>query len=175
MGGRSRSRARHGVTERSITIRRARESDLAQVLEIERVSFVDPWNRDSFEMALDVSRMLFLVAEGAEESGSGVEPKHPAVVGYVIAILLFDEAEVADLAVLPQVRGKGVGGTLIDEVGVQAGHLGVRTLYLEVRESNTSARALYESRSFTQVGRRRGYYQHPHEDALLMRRDIDVD
>ena len=141
------------------------------VLQIEQVSFVDPWNLESFEMALDVSRMLFLVAE---ESGSGLEAGRTGVVGYVVALLLFDEAEIADLAVLPQVRGKGVGGQLMDEVGEQAQALGVRTLYLEVRESNASARTLYESRSFVQVGRRRGYYQHPHEDALLMRRDIDV-
>jgi ribosomal-protein-alanine N-acetyltransferase len=50
--------------------------------------------------------------------------------------------------------------------------VGVRSLYLEVRESNVSARALYDSRSFAQVGRRKGYYRSPIEDALLMRRDL---
>ena len=49
---------------------------------------------------------------------------------------------------------------------------GVRALYLEVRDSNAAARALYGSLGFTQVGRRRGYYQHPTEDALLLRRDL---
>ncbi|CAN5470703.1 ribosomal protein S18-alanine N-acetyltransferase [soil metagenome] len=155
-------------------IRRARESDLGAVLEIEGVSFADPWNLESFEMALDLARMLFLVAEETDESGrDGAGGQHAAVVGYVIALLLLDEAEVADLAVLPRVRGRGIGGRLLDQVSVEVGALGVRSLYLEVRESNASARALYESRSFAHVGRRRGYYQHPREDALLMRREID--
>ena len=51
---------------------------------------------------------------------------------------------------------------------------GVRALYLEVRESNSAARALYESLGFEQVGRRRGYYQYPSEDALLLRRDLGL-
>ena len=49
---------------------------------------------------------------------------------------------------------------------------GVRSLYLEVRESNSAARALYAALGFQQVGRRRGYYQHPSEDALLLKRDL---
>jgi ribosomal-protein-alanine N-acetyltransferase len=49
---------------------------------------------------------------------------------------------------------------------------GVRALYLEVRDSNSAARALYASRGFDMVGRRRGYYQRPQEDALVLRRDL---
>jgi [ribosomal protein S18]-alanine N-acetyltransferase len=49
---------------------------------------------------------------------------------------------------------------------------GVRAVYLEVRESNQRARTLYESSGFDSVGRRRGYYRHPLEDALVLRREI---
>ena len=52
---------------------------------------------------------------------------------------------------------------------------GVRSLYLEVRESNVAARALYDSEGFAAVGRRRGYYRNPLEDALLLRREIGTD
>ncbi len=162
------------MTDPPITIRRARASDLDAVLRIERVCFADPWSLASFETALDVTRMLFLVAEANEGLGRVMRPDATRPVGYVIALLLIDEAEVADLAVLPESRGQGIGGQLLDQVIIEAGTLGVQSLYLDVRESNASARALYGSRSFTQVGRRLGYYQHPREDALLMRREIDV-
>ena len=86
--------------------------------------------------------------------------------------MLSDEAEIADLAVAPTPAARGIGGLLLDRVAATCGARGVRSLYLEVRESNSAARALYESRSFVQVGRRRGYYRHPPEDALLLKRDL---
>ena len=160
------------MSERVITVRTARESDVDGVLAIERVSFSDPWGRDSFESALDLERMLFLVAEASNEVGGEMAGVPSELLGFVVALLLFDEAEVADLAVAPSARGRGVGGRLLDAVTVEANAVGVRAMYLEVRESNASARALYDSRAFTHVGRRRGYYRNPSEDALLMRRDL---
>jgi len=50
----------------------------------------------------------------------------------------------------------------------------VRTAFLEVRESNDAARGLYGSRGFSEIGRRRGYYRRPVEDALVMRRVLEV-
>ena len=160
------------MSERVITVRTARESDVDAVLAIEQVSFSDPWGRDSFESALDLERMMFLVAVTPDEAGAGAAVGPPELLGFVVALLLFDEAEVADLAVAPSARGRGVGGRLLDALTVEAYAVGVRSMYLEVRESNASARALYDSRSFAHVGRRRGYYRNPSEDALLMRRDI---
>jgi ribosomal-protein-alanine N-acetyltransferase len=82
------------------------------------------------------------------------------------------EGEIADIAVAPDARGQGIGGVLLDRATLGLHQAGVRTLYLEVRESNHAARRLYESRQFGQVGRRKGYYQHPAEDALVLRRDL---
>lgn len=173
MGSRSRTSARSDVSEQVIRVRAARDTDIDTVLAIEQQSFVDPWSRDSFETALDVARMLFLVAEACPaDSDEDAESGQCEVLGYVIALLLLDEAEIADLAVAPSARGRGIGGLLLDQVSAQAYGVGVRSMYLEVRESNVSARALYDSRSFTHVGRRRGYYTNPREDALLMRRDV---
>ena len=153
-------------------MRAARGADIEAVLAIEQESFVDPWSRDSFETALDVGRMLFLVAEGLlDDGGREGEREMPAVLGYVVALLMLDEAEVADLAVSAVARGRGIGGLLLDRVVAEMHAVGVRTMYLEVRESNLSARALYNSRFFTHVGRRRGYYNNPREDALLLKRD----
>ena len=156
----------------SLEVRSAVEMDVAAIVRIERDSFADPWSRESFLSSLELERMQFLVAEERREGTGEKEAGEPAVLGYVIALVLSDEAEVADLAVAPDARRRGIGGLLLDRVVEEVARRGVRSVYLEVRESNASARALYESRSFRQVGIRRGYYRHPPEDALLLRRDL---
>ena len=161
------------MTELEVFIRQATQGDLASVMAIERASFSDPWSTESFETSLTLERFRFLVAESAEQVSVGQTSSSgaPRLAGYVIALLLGSEGEVADLAVDPEMRGQGVGARLLDAVLDQARSDGVRTFYLEVRESNESARRLYHSRSFVVVGRRRGYYQQPPEDALVLRRD----
>lgn len=172
MGGGAWPSASTGLKVESVVIRPARESDLEAILRIERDSFADPWSRESFESSLALDRMLFLVAEeGGAESRRGVGGDE-TILGFVVVLLLMDEAEIADLAIAPVARRRGLGGLLLDRVAAEAARAGVRSLYLEVRESNSAARALYQSRSFLPVGRRRGYYQHPPEDALLLKRDL---
>lgn len=156
------------MNEPGPTIREAMLDDLPAVIRIEQESFPDPWSAESFETSLALDRMRFLVASGAGtgDAGSG------EVLAYVIALVLLDEAEIADIAVSSAARCRGIGGRLLDAVMADLIGRGVRTLFLEVRVSNTPARALYESRSFREVGRRRGYYRLPTEDALVLRREI---
>jgi ribosomal-protein-alanine N-acetyltransferase len=157
-------------------VRRASSADLPLISAIERASFSDPWTEDSFASALSLPHIHFLVAEEGDAEG---RPRRPAgaggggLLGYVVAMVLGDEGEIADIAVAPAARRRGVGALLLDRMMAQSAEYGVRAMYLEVRESNVAARALYESRRFQQVGRRRGYYLHPAEDALLLRRDFD--
>jgi ribosomal-protein-alanine N-acetyltransferase len=95
-----------------------------------------------------------------------------ALIGYVVAWLVGDEAEVANLAVAPEWRGQGVGAALLDAALAEMRRGGAHVAHLEVRDSNMPARALYGSRGFTPVGRRRRYYQAPVEDAVLLRCDL---
>jgi ribosomal-protein-alanine N-acetyltransferase len=174
MGSGAWEAARVTVTEypnETLTIRRCQPSDLEQVAKIERVSFSDPWSFETFSAALALRHMRFLVAEERASVGEG-GGSEPQLVGYVVALMTAEEGEVADVAVAPTARRRGVARALLDRVTAQAMETGVRALYLEVRESNHAARALYESLGFAQVGRRRGYYQRPSEDALLLRRDL---
>ena len=83
-----------------------------------------------------------------------------------------EECEVANLAIDPSRRSDGLGAFLLDALLLQARAEGLLVIFLEVRESNTRARRLYESRSFHEVGRRTKYYRHPEEDALIFRRDL---
>jgi [ribosomal protein S18]-alanine N-acetyltransferase len=145
-----------------VTIRPAAPDDLDAVVAIERQSFTDPpWSRASFTALVDSPRAFFSVACAAG-----------TVVGYVVAWVVGDEAEVANLAVAPEWRGRGVGAVLLDAALSEARQGGAHVAHLEVRDSNKAARALYGSRGFTPVGRRRRYYQSPVEDAVLLRCDL---
>jgi ribosomal-protein-alanine N-acetyltransferase len=149
----------------SLTIRRATEADLPSIYRMEQASFADPWDEDAITAALTLPHMQTWVAERGDHVSR-------ELVGFVIGLMLGAEAEVADLAVSPAMRGQGVGGFLLDFLLAGAAREGVASVFLEVRESNVAARALYVSRAFREVGRRRGYYRQPVEDALLLRRDL---
>ena len=142
-----------------ITVRPATAADLDRVTEIEQASFSDPWHRRAFQGLLGDRRVLFAVAC----LPSGV------VAGYVVAWFIADEGEIANLAVAPEVRGRHLGAFLLDSAIHAARTRGVSSMYLEVRDSNERARALYTSRGFIQIGRRRNYYRRPTEDALVLR------
>lgn len=146
-------------------LRPATESDLNAVVQIERSSFADPWSEESFRRLLPGDPAIFQVM---------VEPPDNEIVGYVIAFAVGEDAELLNVAVEPNSRGKGLAGQMLDAVLIELGARGVRTAFLEVRESNSAARGLYTSRGFVEIGRRRNYYRRPVEDALVMRRVLEV-
>ena len=156
------------VARQAAVIRLAEEGDLDRIAAIERACFSDPWTRESLATARSLPHIRFLVAESAGGAGDG----DGAVAGYVVALVMGDEGEIADLAVDPAWRRQGVAGSLLDRIERDLAASGARALFLEVRESNRAALALYRARGFEPVGRRRGYYRRPTEDALVLRRDL---
>jgi len=146
----------------AVTIRAAAPADLDAIVEIERGSFGDPWSRALFFDALFGKHTWFEVAVGA-----GGE-----LVGYIVAQIVADEAEVLNLAVAPARRRDGAGALLLNGVMAAARARGAIAVYLDVRESNAAARALYARFGFAEVGRRRAYYREPVEDALMLRSDL---
>lgn len=132
---------------------------------IEQCSFSDPWPTSAFLEALRNEHVWFVVATDGPQG---------AVVGYVIAWFVAGEGEIANVAVRPEWRGHGIGARLLDHTILGAREHAVERLFLEVRESNLAAQGLYASRGFQQVGRRRGYYRRPNEDALVLAAEIAV-
>ncbi|HEY0997925.1 MAG TPA: ribosomal protein S18-alanine N-acetyltransferase [Gemmatimonadaceae bacterium] len=126
---------------------------------IEQCSFSDPWPTSAFIEALRNEHVWFVVATDGPKG---------AVVGYVVAWFVAGEGEIANVAVRPEWRGHGIGARLLDHTILEARERAVERLFLEVRESNLAAQGLYASRGFQQVGRRRGYYRRPNEDALVL-------
>jgi ribosomal-protein-alanine N-acetyltransferase len=146
-------------TDSAISLRLARPDDVQRLALIERDAFSDPWPESAFREFLDRSHARFTVAVDAQDNA----------IGYCVMLTMADEAEIANIAVTREKRRTGVAARLLDDAISAARQSHVAAMYLEVRTSNAPARALYESRQFRMVGRRRGYYQHPTEDALILR------
>ncbi len=141
----------------SVRIREMTASDIAEVTAIENESFSTPWSEASFLSELGSTGSVCLVAV---EDGS--------VIGYVCASCVLDEGHILNLAVRPDRRRMGVGRMLALSALKGLYSLGCRTVFLEVRESNTAAKRLYESIGFRVLGLRRDYYHRPREDAVVM-------
>jgi ribosomal-protein-alanine N-acetyltransferase len=120
--------------------------------------FADPWSTQDFRDC--VSFALFLVAEEQDK-----------IAGYVVALEAADEGEILNLAVDEAGRRRGLGRALVQAIVEALSERGVRQVYLEVRESNAAARALYATFGFKDVGRRKAYYRRPVEDAIVLRLD----
>ncbi len=133
-------------------LRPATPADIDRIAELEVECFADPWSR--WALAWHYGD-LFVVAE----SGGGVA-------GYVIARHAGDEGEILNLAVDPACRRQGVASRLFEEARRRMTAAGVQRVFLEVRESNLAARRFYAGHGFREVGRRRGYYRDPTEDAV---------
>ncbi|TFG66728.1 MAG: ribosomal-protein-alanine N-acetyltransferase [Gemmatimonadales bacterium] len=144
-------------------LRVMRESDLRDVLHIERRSFSIPWQESTFRGLMRRASASLLVAE---EGG--------VVVGFAVMWFAADEAELGDLSVHPEARRRGLGGWILKGAMREAGRRGAAQVFLEVREANTDARRLYEKAGFVNVGVRPSYYTEPVEDAILMRCSLDT-
>jgi len=132
-------------------------ADFEQVLAIEHVSFPTPWPRSAFELAIAAPDLLSVVACDDE------------VRGYLVGCPDVNDLLIANLAVHPGSRGRGLGRLLLDQAIDRAREFNLAGCKLDVRMSNESAQRLYERIGFEPDGIRPGYYQHPAEDALSMR------
>lgn len=142
----------------SVVVRAATAADLDAIAAIEAASFGAPWTREIF--AQELARALARVVV-AEQGG--------LVLGHACTWHVVDEAHLLRIAVLPCARGGGIGRALLDRVFSDAVAHACVHVDLEVARSNTAALALYARAGFVEVGVRRGYYQHPTDDALLLR------
>jgi ribosomal-protein-alanine N-acetyltransferase len=134
------------------------------VLEIERLSFEQPWSLASFrrELSLSFSRLMVAVTEDDEDGGG-------TIAGYLCRWLVAGESHILNIAAHPDFRRRGVGMALMAEAVAEAHARKVSLMILEVRRSNLEARRLYRKFGFEERRLRRNYYG-PGEDALVMER-----
>jgi [ribosomal protein S18]-alanine N-acetyltransferase len=111
-------------------------------------------------------RYLDLFASGSRRKAWVIE-ENAAVRGFLAAGATEEEWEIENLAIAVAARRQGLGTRLLGEFVDTARREGAKRVFLEVRESNRAARALYAKWGFVETGRRRLYYRDPDEDAVL--------
>lgn len=138
-------------------IRPMERADVSRVHEIECICFRSPWSKLAIagELRNDVAHYLVMEADGV-------------ICGYGGMWLLFEEAHVTNVAIMPDYRGSGRGRRLMIAMMRHAVKHGAERMTLEVRESNTVAQHLYAGLNFQQNGFRPGYYSDTGEGALLL-------
>lgn len=136
---------------------------VAQVAELEKLCFSDPWSEKSVASELENELSLWLIAE---ENG--------VVLGYVGSQTVLDETDMMNVAVHSDHRRLGIAAALITELVSQLKKRGSRCLKLEVRVSNEGAIALYETLGFVKLGLRKNYYRNPKEDALILGKEWEL-
>ncbi|HET9703123.1 MAG TPA: ribosomal protein S18-alanine N-acetyltransferase [Vicinamibacterales bacterium] len=144
----------------SIVIERlSTAADLDAVVELEEASFNNPTTRDWYERELERPEVCFIYI---------LRTPDVPVAAFCAFWLVMDQVHINNLAVRPEMRRRGLGSRLLDAVMKEAGKLGAASLMLEVRESNTAARRLYERAGFNVHSVRKSYYTNPVEDALVL-------
>lgn len=143
-------------------IRPAKTADIPSVLSLERDAVTaSHWSPQQYESAANSSDRIMLLIEHAN-----------LIQGFVVARAIDREWEIENIAVASVAQRQGLGSRLLTEILELARLRGAQKIFLEVRESNHAARALYEKYGFVLVGRRTGYYHNPHENAVTYRRPL---
>ena len=150
-----------GLTHAVYSVRLALESDAARLAAISEESLHYFWNEKDFAEAIAYSQAKVYVCETDAE-----------LLGYVILYHAADEGEIPSIAVCRKSRRQGIGSFLLRKLMEQSGELGVRKIFLEVRESNEPAQRLYESAGFLRVGVRKNFYDEPVEDGIIMAKKL---
>ena len=138
-------------------------SYVAQIAELEKLCFSDPWSENSIASELENKLAFWLVATEGD-----------CVAGYIGSQTVMDETDMMNVAVHPEFRRKGIAEALVNDLVDNLKKKGSHCLTLEVRASNTSAIALYEKLGFSEIGRRKNYYRNPREDALILRKEWEI-
>ena len=138
-------------------IKKMQPQDAKGMAEIERQVFSQPWSEQGFLSALQSPDTLYLIVW-----------KDGRIIGYCGFLQSFEEADVTNVVVKEEWRGRGVGRRMLKELMDQGKKRGVERYTLEVRTGKTAAIKLYENLGFESVGIRKDFYEFPREDALIM-------
>ena len=147
-----------------INIRPMSANDLKKVLEIEKISFTDPWPESAFREGLTYPLHNFVVADHEGE-----------IAGYASYYIELGEARLTNIAVAPEYRRKSIAKRLIKYILEVTAGAGCNYIFLDVRPSNKTAIDLYRKFGFFKLYDRPDYYSSPREDAAVMVKHLNED
>lgn len=139
--------------------------DAAAIAALHATLFPTPWETDAVRALIEHPASVSLIATLPGRR----------IVGFVLAQIAADEAEILTIGVAEEAQRQGIGRKLLEGTMRAAQRADARRLFLDVAESNAAARALYAACDFSEAGRRKAYYTMPNgvrEDGLLLARDL---
>jgi len=142
----------------NVVIREMELADVDQVVEVEKASFATTWTIDVFYQEIadnEYAHYYVMEADGK-------------IIGYVGTWVVFEDAQITNIAIKPEYRGKKLGQKLFQFTIQQVIKLGATRLSLEVRETNIIAQRLYRKFGLVPAGIRKNYYTDDNEDAIVM-------
>lgn len=150
------------LDEPSVVVRVMSGDDIGDVSAVENSAYTHPWSEGILRDCLRVGYSCWVCQ------------LDDLVVGHAVMSVAVGEAHLLNICVGPEWQGRGLGRRLLRLMFRLAGERRADTLFLEVRESNRTARQLYESEGFVEIGQRRGYYpsDRGREDALVYAKSL---
>jgi [ribosomal protein S18]-alanine N-acetyltransferase len=160
-----------------LRIRRANTADIAAIMDLERQSpSAGHWSRNQYEALFATpsgpqqsERIALLAEDDGGAQPEGVSRATSGLLAFVIGHRIDAEWELENIVVAESARRQGVATRMLGEFVAHARAEQGIAVFLEVRESNQGARALYHKAGFTETGLRKSYYSDPPEDAILCR------
>ena len=146
-----------------VEIREATGDDITRINEIEKRSISPCWSADAFHSEI-----------GREDSFFAVAVCDGVVAGFCLLRRVADAGELLRIAVEEAYRRRGIADDLMMKSIEYAQGNALTATYLEVRVSNVAAIGLYRKHGFIEVGKRRGYFDKPQEDAVILCRNLDA-
>ena len=137
------------------------KSHASILYEVEKRCFSKPWTEAMFSGDLESESTIYL---GAFSDG--------ILVGYAGAWLVAGDADITNVAVIPEKRGQGIAQKLLSELFSRLLENAGEIVRLEVRRSNENAKKLYEKLGFSEIAVRKNYYADPKEDALIYEKNL---
>jgi ribosomal-protein-alanine N-acetyltransferase len=141
-------------------IERLTTEKISEVAKLDKLCFSLPWSEKSFELLCDGKNVGFVAVNDGE------------VVAYGGMLVVLDEGQITNIAVHPSYRRQGLGERIVSSLLEYGKEKQLSNISLEVRESNTAAKALYEKLGFLSVGVRKNFYSFPTENAIVMIKNI---
>ncbi len=138
-------------------------TDLEHLAQLEQDLFEDPWSVEM--MRTELNNGMVTAVKALDHADR--------LLGYYFIQIVAEEAELHNIAVVPHLQGQGFGRYLLLHAMRSCRDSGAGKIHLEVRESNSAARGLYESMDFKIVGKRKQYYYMQAEDAILYSRELN--
>lgn len=140
------------------------ENDFSELLIIEALSHIAPWDRGTFERCWQAGYQGWVIEYNNK------------IIGFIIITLYAGESHILNIAIHPDFRSQGFGQQLLEHALAIAKSKGANIAFLEVRKSNDSAISLYQKLGFVQIGERKAYYpdKSGREDALVFAKDLGV-